>query len=169
MILLGLDLSTRAAAAVCVPVDWDGQWGRVSSLVVGEKLTQAATDAGRARRTETIATRLVAFARQHGAIEAWIEGYAFSTHRGAHTLGELGGVVRLELLRAGIGLHTSNMSTARKLLLSKVPRTDAKAAVFSALRSAGARFQTLDESDAFCAVNLGLAEYGAYCFAQAAA
>lgn len=169
MTLLGLDLSTRAAAAVAVPLAWDGQWSRVASLVVGEKLRRDATDAERARRTETIAARLVAFAKSHGVTQAWIEGYAFAQRDSAHTLGELGGVVRLELIRAGIEIRTANMGTARKLLLGRVPRSDVKVAVFAALRAAGASFETTDEADAFCAVNLGLADLGGYCFAQEAA
>jgi hypothetical protein len=169
MILLGLDLSLRAAAAVAVPLDWDGRWQRVSSLVVGEKLCRTATDTERARRTETIAARLVAFAKQHDVVQAWVEGYAFGRNDSAHTLGELGGVVRLELVRAGIELRTANMGTARKLLLGKVPRADVKVGVFQAVRAAGAAFETLDEADAFAAVNLGLAEHGGFCFAQEAA
>jgi hypothetical protein len=44
-VLLGLDLSLTASAAVAVPLDWDGSWSRVSSLVVGEKLRKDASDA----------------------------------------------------------------------------------------------------------------------------
>lgn len=167
--VLGLDLSTTASAAVAVPLDWDGDWSRVRSLVVGERLRRDASDAERARRTETIAARLVAFARVTGATSAWVEGYAYSQATAAHTLAELGGVVRLELVRAGFELHTANMSTARKLLLGKVPRQGAKRAVFETLGAAGARFETEDESDAFCAANLGLSELGAFAFAQRAA
>ena len=65
-VLLGLDLSTRAAAAVAVPTDWDMQWKRVASLVVGAPLRRDASDAERAARAETIARRLVAFAQSHG-------------------------------------------------------------------------------------------------------
>jgi Holliday junction resolvasome RuvABC endonuclease subunit len=169
MTLLGLDLSVTATAVVGCPLDWDGQWSRVSSLVVGEKLRRDATDAERARRTETIALRIVAFARARKAEVAFLESYAYSQRTSAHTLGELGGVVRLELLRAGIEIRTAPMSTARKLLLGTVPRSDVKTVVFSTLRAAGARFETCDESDAFTALNFGMAELGGYCFAQVAA
>lgn len=168
-VLLGLDLSVTAAAAVAVPLNWAGDFRRVSSIVVGERLRRDATDAERARRCETIATRIVGFARSAGATHAVIEGYAFSRADAAHTLGELGGVVRLELVRAGLELRTANVGTARKLLLGKVPRSDAKVAVFAALRAAGATFQTPDEADAFAAVNLTLADLGGFAFAQAAA
>jgi len=168
-VVLGLDLSVRAAAAVACPTDWDGDWRRVSSLVVGEPLRRDATDVERARRTETIAARLVAFARSTGATLAFVEGYAFNQATAAHTLAELGGVVRLELVRAGLDVRTANMSTARKLLLGRVPRSGAKDAVVATLQAAGARFETADESDAFCALNFGLAELGGYCFAMEAA
>jgi hypothetical protein len=165
-VLLGLDLSVTAAAAVACPLDWGGDWRRVRSIVVGEKLRRDATDAERARRTENIAGRLVAFARSTSASQAWIESYGYAMRTSAHTLGELGGVVRLELLRAGVELHTANMGSARKLLLGKVPRKEAKVAVYSTLRASGAPFETMDEGDAFAALNLGLAEHGGYCFAQ---
>ena len=165
--LLGIDLGTRACAAVAVPTDWDGGWKRVRSLVVGEPLRRDATDVERARRTETIATRIVAFARECGATVAWIESPAYSQNTAAHVLGALRGVVSLELLRAGIDIRTAPMASARKLLLGKLPRSDVKVAVHSALRAAGApRDWTLDVSDAMCAANYGLAEVGGYCFAQ---
>jgi Holliday junction resolvasome RuvABC endonuclease subunit len=168
-VLLGVDLGTRVCAAVAVPTDWDGDWKRVRSMTVGEKLRRSATDEERARRTETIATRLVAFARETGASEAWIESYAFSRKTAAHTLGELGGVVRLELVRAGVHVRTAQLSTARAMLLGKVPRSDAGIAVYTALRAAGAPFTTADEAAAFCAANLGLSEIGGCFFGQLAA
>jgi len=169
MVLLGLDLSLTASAAVAVPLDWDGQWSRVRTCVVGEKLRRDATDAERARRTETIAARLVGFARAVSATHGFVEGYAFGQSTAAHALGELGGVVRLELVRAGIELHTVPMQSARKLLLGRCPREGAKVAVCAALRAAGARFESLDEYDAAAVANFGLSELGGYCFGQVAA
>jgi Holliday junction resolvasome RuvABC endonuclease subunit len=164
--LLGIDLGTRACAAVAVPLAWDGQWGRVRSIVVGEPLRRDASDAERVRRTETIAARLVAFARETGAGQAWIESPAYSQNTAAHVLGALRGVVSLELVRAGIDIRTAPMASARKLLLGKLPRSDVKVAVFQALRAAGAPFETTDEADAMCAANWGLSEAGGHCFAQ---
>jgi hypothetical protein len=165
--LLGLDLSATAAAACVVPLDWDGDFRRVTTSVVGARLRREASDDERARRCEIIATQLVAFARLHGVAEAWIEGYAFALRTSAHTLAEIGGCVRLELLRAGVTIRTANMGTARKLLLGRLPRTGAKQAVHAALLAAGSPRWSLDEADAFVAVNLGLSEYpGAWCFAS---
>lgn len=164
--MLGLDLSATATAAVAVPLDWDGRWSSVRSLVVGVKLRRTATDAERARRTETIAARVVAFARMHGASVAFIESYAFSQRTAAHTLAEVGGVVRLELVRAGVEVRTAPIGTARKLLLGRVPRTDVKQSILQTLRSAGATFSSFDEADAFVAANHGMFELGGFCFAQ---
>lgn len=79
---------------------------------------------------------------------------------------DLGGVVRLELVRAGIELTTVPMQTARKLLLGRCPKQGAKVAVAEALRAAGARFEGLDESDAFAVLNWGMSEVGGYFFGQ---
>ncbi len=152
----GIDLGTRACAIVSCPTDWNGDWARVRSLVCGTPL----------KRDEYIADQLVKFAVENRIVRAWVESYGYSQNTAAHTLGELGGVVRLELLRAGVEIRTANMSTSRKLLLGKVPRSDAGIAVYTTLRAAGAAFETADEAAAFGCVNLGLSEAGHYSFAQ---
>lgn len=169
-VLMGLDLSARASAAVVVPATWDGDWKRTHSLLHAVPISEGAGDEERARRTGNIAACILLLAREHGVTDAWIEGYAFSMQsRSVYTLGEIGGVVRLELVRAGISIHTANMGTARKLLLGKAPRKGAKVAAANALRAAGSPAWTLDESDAFVCANLGLSEHaGAFCFCQAA-
>jgi Holliday junction resolvasome RuvABC endonuclease subunit len=174
--LLGLDLSARAAAAVAVPLDWDGQWRRIKTLVVGEALGRGASDRDRALRCGYIAERIAEFARRHQVAQAWIEGYAFNQNTAAHTVAEVGGVVRLELVRAGIEVRTANMQTARKLLLGKLPprgkkvigkKVSAKDAVVATLRAAGAAFKTVDEYDGFTAANLGMSDVGAFFYGQA--
>jgi hypothetical protein len=166
MILMGLDLSATHAAAVVVPLGWDGDFRRVRTLVTGESLPRDASDEQRARRCERVATALVGFARANAVTEVWIEGYAFAQRTSAHTLAEVGGVVRLEFVRAGIAIHTANMGTARKLLLGKLPSKGAKFAAHAALHAAGSPAWTHDEADAFVCANLGLSEHaGAYCFA----
>lgn len=165
--VIGLDLSLNASSGIVCPLDWDGQWSRVRSLVVGETLPKNASDAQKARRTETIAARLVAFAQSAGVTRAFVEGYAFGSKNGREALGELGGVVRLELVRAGIEIRTVPVATARKLLLGTVPKSKPKDAVREALKAAGAPASwSADEMDAFCVANFGLSEVGGYCFAQ---
>lgn len=167
--ILGIDLGTRITAAVAVPLDWVGHWPLVATLTAGSPLHRDASDLDRVQRTADIAERVVAFARMHAPVIAYIESYGFAQHTAAHTLGELGGVVRLELVRAGVEIRTANMGSARKLLLGKVPRKDVKVAVFSALHAAGAPFGSLDLADAFVAANWGLSESGAFAFVQQAA
>lgn len=166
-IILGLDLSIRAAAVVAVPSDWDGRWSRVQSMVAGESLPKGATDNEHALRNQSIANAIIRFARRVGATHAYIEGYAFSRRSSSvHQLAELGGVVRLELVRDGLEVATVNMGQARKLLLGKVPRESAKLAVYDAFIAAGRRFESLDESDAMAIANYGCAQHGAFFFGQ---
>jgi Holliday junction resolvasome RuvABC endonuclease subunit len=119
-------------------------------------------------RAEGIARSIVVFARLHGATEAWFESPAYSRNTSMHTLGALYGVVALELVRAGVSIQTAPMASARKLLLGKVPRKDVKVAVYGALRAAGARFETMDESDAMCVANFAMVERGGYALIQEA-
>ena len=169
---MGLDLSTRAAACVVVPYGWQGNWKDLRSAVFGEPLARDATDQDRALRCGSIASQIVAFALVHGVGTVWIESYAYNQNKSAHTLGELGGVVRLELVLAGLDVQTANMTSARSLLLGRLPRRkgkrgpSAKDAVKAALGAAGASFATLDEYDAFVVANWGQSEAGRFCFAQ---
>jgi Holliday junction resolvasome RuvABC endonuclease subunit len=170
--ILGLDLSVRCAAAVAVPFTWCGDWRGVETFKCGAALAKTATDDERAARLAKTARQLVRFATVNNVTEAWLESYAFSRN-GAHTAGEVGGVVRVALADARIRLHTSQMSTARKLVLGHVPtgRDAIKAAVKSTWAAAGFTAGANDDdlADAMTAANMGLVEAGAFCFCQEAA
>lgn len=159
-VLLGVDVSLKACAVIACPLDWAGDWSRVRTLVTGRTLPRSAGDLAKVRRLEDIAGKVVAFARGNGAQVAWIESYAFGLSSCAHSLGEAGGVLRVELHRAGIAFHTAPISSARKLLLGALPRSDGKAKVQEALARCGCPFETADECDAFAALNWGLREAG---------
>jgi Holliday junction resolvasome RuvABC endonuclease subunit len=90
-----------------------------------------------------------------------IEEYAFSRHSArAHELGELGGVVKLELMRAGVPFRTYQASAARKLL-GKAPRKDPKRWAHNQLIAAGAPAAwTGDQLDAFLQANQHLSFQG---------
>jgi hypothetical protein len=165
--VVGLDLSARAAAMVAVPADWDGQWSRVATKVVGRSLPKTATSGERIERAASIGMEVARFCLRHRAKVAHIEGYAFALRTQAHTLGEIGGIVRYLLGINGIRHETVNMGTARKLLLGKLPRKWSKTVVRGALVHAGAPMGwTLDECDAFVVANFALSDIsGAYCFA----
>lgn len=166
--ILGLDLSATAPAAVAIPVGWAGDWTRVRSQRWEFKLTKKASDNDRARRCLKIGEHIGLFAHRHGCTEAWIESYAYGKKTAAHTLAEVGGVVRVVLLEQSVQLRTANMSSARKLLLGKIPigKGQAKKACSACLLEAGSPAWSLDESDAFVAANLGLYEMGATFFGQ---
>jgi hypothetical protein len=150
----------------------------VGTLVIGEPIDES-DEAERIRHIERISSRITVFARTHNAKIAIIESYAFHGE-GLHTAGEVGGIVRLDLLRAGLSIAIANMSSSRKLLLGKLParrkkgqsKKDAdyvnpKTLVHRAWRAAGATWDSLDLSDAMTAVNLHLAGVGSFAFVQA--
>lgn len=174
MILAGIDLSLTASAIVVCDTGWDQRWGEIGTYVFGESLPRDASDDEHARRIARIADRLLSFLRGPtggASVQCWIESYALGLqgkNKDAHRLIELGGVVRHELRGLGYELRTANMSSARKLLLGKVPKGKgvAKKTCQATLRSAGMPHSwTLDQSDAMVCLNYGMSEHaGATCF-----
>jgi Holliday junction resolvasome RuvABC endonuclease subunit len=159
--LVGLDLSLRQSAAVALPLDWTpGDWSAVRSMLVGRALSKDASEHDRIERVRFIADELVGFVAKVGATDVFIEAYSYSRANQAHQLGELGGVVRVRLRESGATVHVVPLASARKLLLGKVPQSDAKVAVFTALRGAGWNVATTDEADAMCVASFGLTELG---------
>jgi hypothetical protein len=172
-VLMGIDLSASCTAAIAVPLDWSGNWTRTVWTCAGEGLPRSASDRERAVRTESIGIAMAEFAVGQGVTDAYVESYAFSRDTAAHTIAEVGGVVRLYLLQAGVNLHTTQLATARKLLLGYVPNkkalpkcTSIKTVIMHALQAAGAPFCSPDVGDAFVAVNLPLSELGGYALVQ---
>lgn len=171
--LVGLDLSLTATAMVAVPLDWDGEFRRVHSAVIGERLTKGASVAHHAARTQSLADRITGYCIGHRASVAYIESPAFNMRTSQHALGELHGVVKVTLLASGIDVRVAQVSSVRKFLLGRIPRGKgaAKAAVKAALVAAGApEGWSLDEFDAMAVVNWALSDHaGAFCLAQQAA
>jgi hypothetical protein len=172
-VLMGVDLSASCTAAIAVPLDWNGDWKRAICTWAGEGLPRSASDRERALRTENIGIAIAEFAVSQGVTDAYLESYAFSRDTAAHTIAEVGGVVRLYLLQAGVNLHTTQLATARKLFLGTVPTkktlprgVTVKDVILSTLHAAGAPFTSKDVADAFVAVNLALSERGAYALVQ---
>lgn len=165
MSCLGLDLSLSAAGLVAVPWDWGGDWSRVARHHVGHSLPRDATELRRVGRLHQITSETIMFAKRHACSVACFEHYAFGARFERERLGELGGAVKLGLVsQAGMALFESvPSSTARKLLLGRVPKSDPKAHVREHLLRAGMpRVWTDDEMDAFVAANWYLAGAGAY-------
>jgi Holliday junction resolvasome RuvABC endonuclease subunit len=161
--VLGLDLSLRGAGLVAVPVDWGGNWTRIDRATVGHPLHRDASDADRIGRLVRLSGEIVAFAERYGCMTAAVEQYSFtSRHAHAHSLGELGGVVKVLLTsRVGIPVESVPAASARKLLLGRVPRKDVKAHTRAALTRMGLPAAWGDdEADAFVVANWVLAGLG---------
>jgi Holliday junction resolvasome RuvABC endonuclease subunit len=157
--IVGLDLSLRAAAACALPRGWNYDMKRVRTMVVGENVSNAEGEDARIRRLDKIASAIVAFCKSNHAIAIGVEDYAFSQGQSrAHALGELGGVVKLEIFKAlGIAPLPIVASTARKTLLqrARVKGMKDKDYVIHNVQRLGpvAQRWTNDEIDAFVIAN----------------
>ncbi len=168
MILLACDQSVRGFAIAAAPLDWGGDWSKV-------KVSR--TDGGSVKRGDGYA----ALQRLH-TVFGWVEtavcdlrpdvvgfeSYGFSARPDTHVV-ELVGALKLWLYKWRTTIETVNQSSARKLILGKVPRKgeEAKAAVWRTLHAAGMP-ATFDEdmSDALCILNHMLHTRDGYHFAQ---
>lgn len=160
MIVAGIDGSLTGLGMVAVPSDWDLDWRRVKRISLGVSLPHDATTrqvTGRLRDlARDVRTWLIRVGASHVVAEDVPSHAAFSIVQ----LSELRGVLRLELLdQAGLDLQFVNQSTARKLLLGKLPAKERKQHVVEALRAAGADFDDADQADAFCTVNAVLDDF----------
>lgn len=163
--ILGLDLSLRGAGLVAVPPDWSGDWSRIARTTVGHPLKRDALECDRIGRLVRISAEVVTFAEAHRCTSAVIEGYAFTSRNAhSHSLGELGGVVKVLLAeRCWIPIHVVPPASARKILLGKLPRKDVKIHMRTALTRMGMPVAwTNDEADAFVVANYIAAGNGGY-------
>lgn len=171
MIVAGIDLSLCSLGLVAVPADWDLQWSKLATETVRLPIRADASIDEQTERLRHLTERVAAFVRRHGVTHPWIEAYPASGGRAVpnlHRLAELGGAVRVELLRMGLVARFAPLASARKLVLGKLPRREMKAAVFEALYSYGARFGTHDEADAFVTANYGMHELEIPCLYRGA-
>lgn len=165
--LAGIDLSLRATAAVALPLDWGGDWTLLKTFGAGYELHREATVASHAARLQGTADKLVAFCGDVKAESVHIESPAYSMRTSQHALGELHGVVKVSLVYAGFATNVTQIMSARKLLLGKIPRKGQKEAVKAALRAAGAPMGWSDDLyDAMCVLNYALNEQGGHSFVQ---
>lgn len=160
VIIAGLDISLTGLGAVAVPSGWDLDWRRVERISFGVSLHKGASTRDVTNRLRDIARDVRVWLIRVGASAVVAEDLppqrAFSTV----PLAELRGVLRLELLdQAGLDLQFVNQSTARKVLLGRLPAKERKAHVVQALRAAGADFADADQCDAFCTVNAVLDQF----------
>ena len=163
-IIVGLDLSLRAAAACALPTDWDGDLTKAKTEMFGGKLGSDATHRERTERMVKIAHDVSLFCLNAKATHVFVEAYAFGMRStSSHQLAELGGAVKARLLdELDLAVEPIVASQARKTLLQKLPRADVKEFTELNVRSLGgpAPYWTGDECDAFCVVNHALSLVG---------
>ena len=169
-VVLGIDLSMRGLGLCAVPTDWDRDFRRVRAITLAVPLRKDATIREQIERLGSLSSDVRTWAGRACATHAFVESYAYGMTTMAHTLGELGGVIKLELSRAGLQVAASNQSSARKLLYGRTPPrgitgTQRKAWLYEPLRLCGLPLVDHDQGDAFCAANWGLSELGAPCLA----
>jgi hypothetical protein len=163
--IVGIDLSLTGLGLVAFPGDWDLDWRRIAHERHGEKLSRGASDHDRLGRMNRLADAAARFCESVRATNVWVEGYPGSGRvYGLPALCELGGIVRHRLAGSGLWAATSPLTTARKLVLGKLPRRDVKRILHETLRTMGAPASwSGDELDAWVAANFGASELGACC------
>lgn len=156
--IVGLDLSLRAAAACACAKDWDHDLAHLEKTGVwGSSLKADATPEQRVKRIAEIADGVVQFCA--AASHVYVEEMAFA-QSGSHAreVAELTGAIKHRLYRdLGLVAVPIVASRARKVLLQKLPRKDMKAwVVANVKRLPGTKDWSPDTVDAFVVMNAGL-------------
>lgn len=171
MIVIALDLSTKNTGIVVGPLDWGGDWSKLSVLEHGIGMpTTRLRETDRVKAiwefSKTVISRAVLSSGGLPIGHVFFESYAFRA-RNLVGAGELGMAARLAALQfcPGAELLVANQTAARKLLLGKVRRGKEKVDVANALIAAGfPRQSDFDCYDAMCVFNWAMHELGGYCF-----
>ena len=116
-------------------------------------------------RLDWIGNRVRTFAQANGVTNVFVEGYAFGSQNAREALAELGGVVKHDLYTMHLLVTPIVAASARKTLLGKVPSKKTsgiavKDYVNEKLARMGAKFDTMDEGDAYIIANAGRAALG---------
>lgn len=157
--IVGLDLSLRAAAACASPANWDHDLTKLTMGVWGSSLKADATPSERVKRIADIVEGVVKFCNR-GVGRVFVEEMTFgSTGAHAREVAELTGAVKHRLwIDLGIVAEPIVASRARKVLLQRLPRKDVKGYVIANVRRLGgpALMWTPDEIDALVCCNAGI-------------
>lgn len=171
-VVLGMDLSLVGFGLCAIPTTWGYDRGNVRAITLTYPLPRGASTRDQVERLRVLARDVEKFARQVGATHAWMESYAFSMNTMAHTLGELGGVVRLGLaVNCNLDVKFANQGTARKLVYGQTPprgmtQTERKRWLLEPLERAGLVLEDHNQGDAAVVAMYGLNELGAPCLAN---
>lgn len=173
--VMGLDLSLTRSAALLIPLSFgnDKSWSDIKCKVFGYDLVSDAIERARMDRCLHIAKTVVEFAAANQVMAVFVEQYAFNRAFNAARLGELGGIVKTQMiLSLGMCPKPLTATAARKLVLGRLPSAKSmgvkslpkgfqKKYTRESLLSAGAPGSWKDdECDAFVIANAGLHECG---------
>jgi hypothetical protein len=168
VVVIGLDLSLTGLGLVAVPGDWGLDFGRVKRDTLETRPGEAQVDRRSALADDVV--RWIEWARGKNQADVWIEG-SITGRKYANTVRSqlmLAGVVAHELRRRlGIDANFAEQSTARRLLLGRLPPRDRKSYVLVELRKRTATNWREDEYDAFVTANYGLRVAGLAYYAVA--
>jgi Holliday junction resolvasome RuvABC endonuclease subunit len=152
--ILGIDASLRALGAFVIPCDWDMRPERCKGYTLGVDLPKNASPQQLVERLRMLSVDLVTIVHKHNVRHVWIESYAYGMNTAAHSLGELGGVIKVDLWReTRIVVETGNQSAARKFVYGQMPPrgvgdAQRKAWLFEPLKLAGLPVADHNQSDA---------------------
>jgi hypothetical protein len=167
VVVCGIDLSQTGLGLVAVPGDWGGDWSLLPSARIGRDLPKHAGFWEHITRLDYVCSEAVKWLQEQSCSHIWIEGYpiggrVFNLHMEA----EIGGALKVAIRRTlRVSADTAPMSTARKLILGKLPRAGVKKILHQVIDSLGCpRSWSGDEKDAFVAANWGWSLIGGgYC------
>lgn len=171
-VVLGIDLSLVGLGLCAIPTGWDRDVRLIRSVTLTYPLRKAATTREHVERLRALSMDVRTWAIRMGVTHAFMESYAYSMATMAHSIGELGGVVRLELLRErNLDVQFANQSSARKFMYGRIPprgltQTQRKAWLLEPLKLMGAPVEDHNQGDALVVANYGLSELGAPCLAH---
>lgn len=163
--VVGLDLSLTGSAACALPCPWDGEIAGARQMpMAGYKLKADASQTELRERIIAIRDQILAFCKHVQAKHIMIENYAFSASGKITMLAELAGNVKMDLWENwGVSVEPIHASSARKILLQKLPQKDSKLFTSVNVRKLGGQTAgwTVDQIDAFCVANACLSRLGA--------
>ena len=170
-VVLGIDPSERGCGLVAVPANWRRSFDRVRSVTLELGTTPKAPPAEKLAALRRMAIDAVIFAAASRVTHVWIERPPTHQAFNMPKVLEVAHVIRHELFRElGLVSLWCEQSSARKLLLGKLPQSDRKVITRTTVESLH-RFEDGDQCDAYVVANWGLSELGlpAFCGAEVAA
>lgn len=164
-VVLGIDQSPTGLGVCAIPIEWDMDFRNIrSARFDGGSLPKGANAHERISRMSSLSMRVIDFARMHSVTHGWIESSLTGGGFQIVPQAKLAGALEVKLLDImGLAMETAHISTVRKYLLGKLPRSGAKEIVREvvwSLPGAKKALLTGDEVDAFVIANWGLTELG---------